>query len=296
MQRIPLEPARKTVTLMSYKPVPEPHGAIGRGTKTMAVAQLGGQRLYYEDTGGPGPVLVFSHGLLMDHEMFAPQIAALRGQYRCIAWDERGHGGTGQVPALSPFNYWDAADDLAALLGHLGVGRATLVGMAQGGYHSLRCALKYPGLVGALVLIDSQAAPEDGAQRVGSRALADFWLQHGPSEMLLDNAERVLLGEKWDGAAAWREKWWRCQPRHFLECLTTLGEREDLTDYLGEIRIPSMVIHGSADLAVPVSRARGLACGLGGEMVLVDGGGHAANLTHAATVNDAMAGFLSRLN
>jgi len=262
----------------------------------MSVAELGGQRLYYEDTGGAGPVLVFSHGLLMDHAMFAPQIAALRSRYRCIAWDERGHGGTGQMRQLSPFDYWDVADDLARLLAHLGVAKATLVGMSQGGFQSLRCALKYPGLVEGLVLIDAQAGPEVGPQRVGNRALVDFWLQNGPSESLLDNAERVLLGDRWAGAAAWREKWWAVQPRHFLECLATLGEREDLTDRLGGIGVPAMVIHGSADVAIPVSRARSLACGLGGEMVLVEGGGHAANLTHACVVNEAMVGFLSRLN
>ncbi|MGH8505707.1 MAG: alpha/beta fold hydrolase, partial [Stenotrophobium sp.] len=52
----------------------------------MAYAQVNGQRLYYEDTGGSGPVIVFSHGLLMDHEMFAPQVAALRDRYRVITW------------------------------------------------------------------------------------------------------------------------------------------------------------------------------------------------------------------
>jgi len=58
----------------------------------MPIAQVNGQRLYYEDTGGTGPAVIFSHGLFMDHEMFAPQVAALRRRYRCITWDERGHG------------------------------------------------------------------------------------------------------------------------------------------------------------------------------------------------------------
>ena len=60
----------------------------------MPVAQVNGQKLFYQDSGGTRPAVIFSHGLFMDHEMFAPQVAALSSRYRCIAWDERGHGRT----------------------------------------------------------------------------------------------------------------------------------------------------------------------------------------------------------
>ena len=261
----------------------------------MPFADLAGHRIYFEDTGGDKPVLAFSHGLLMDHTMFAPQIEAFRANWRCISWDERGHGLTGQIPELSPFTYWDSARDLANLLKHLGVDRAVLAGMSQGGFLSLRCALLEPALVRALVLIDTQAGPEDPEQMMGNRALGEFWLQDGPSESLIGNAERVLLGEHWAGAAAWREKWWHFSPRHFLECLNTLGEREDLTHRLGEISVPALVVHGDADIAIPLAKAEALAAGLRAELVVVPGAGHAANLTHPEPVNAAMARFLARL-
>ena len=53
----------------------------------MPYANVNGQRLYYEDTGGTGPAIIFSHGLLLDGTMCAPQVAALRDKYRCIVWD-----------------------------------------------------------------------------------------------------------------------------------------------------------------------------------------------------------------
>ena len=253
----------------------------------------GHHRIFYEDTGGDKPVIAFSHGLLMDRTMFAPQIDALQDHWRCIAWDERGHGETGQIAELSPFTYWDSARDLAALLRHLNVDHAVLVGMSQGGFLSLRCALLFPELVRALVLIDTQAGPEDPEQMVGNRALGDFWLQNGPSESLIDNAESVLLGEGFSGAAVWREKWWHFTPRHFLECLNTLGEREDLTHRLGEIAVPALVIHGDADVAIPLSKAEELAQGLHAQLVVVPGAGHAANLTHPEPVNAAIVEFLA---
>src|SRR5262249_35932152 len=110
-----------------------------RGRSEMPIAEVNGQKLFYEDTGGDAPAVIFSHGLFMDHAMFDPQVAALKGRWRCIAWDERGHGGTAGT-TLAPFSYYDSADDLAALLAHIGVKRAVLAGMSQGGFLSLRCA------------------------------------------------------------------------------------------------------------------------------------------------------------
>src|ERR1700722_9085146 len=99
----------------------------------MPFAAVNGQRAYFEDSGGHGAPVIFSHGFLMDHEMFNPQVAALAGEFRCITWDERGFG---QTEASGPFTYWDSADDALALLTYLGVERAFLVGMSQGGFLS----------------------------------------------------------------------------------------------------------------------------------------------------------------
>ena len=144
----------------------------------MPTAAVNGQMLYYEDTGGTGPAVIFSHGLFMDHEMFAPQVAALRRRYRCITWDERGHG-LSVSSRLAPFSYYDSAADLAAILKHLGIGQAVLVGMSQGGFLSLRCALTHPDVVRALVLIDTQAGREDPEAMRGYLQLTDEWADSG---------------------------------------------------------------------------------------------------------------------
>jgi pimeloyl-ACP methyl ester carboxylesterase len=58
----------------------------------MPVAKVNGQSINYTDTGGEGPVLIFSHGFFLDLTMFDAQVASLSASYRCIAWDERGFG------------------------------------------------------------------------------------------------------------------------------------------------------------------------------------------------------------
>lgn len=261
----------------------------------MPFAQVNGQNIYFEDSGGAGPALVFSHGLLMDSSMFAPQVAALKSRYRCIAWDERGHGQTG-TGVCAPFSYYDSADDLAALLAHLGIKEAVLVGMSQGGYLSLRCALSHPEIVRALILIDTQALPEDPAKMPGYQAMLQDWAVNGLSEQTAATIEYIILGEQWPGAAVWREKWKRTAPADLLQSFQTLGTRDDISTQIGRIAVPALVIHGESDRAIELPRAKTMADALpNAQIVVVPGAGHASNLTHPNAVNPAIESFLATL-
>jgi pimeloyl-ACP methyl ester carboxylesterase len=260
----------------------------------MPHADVNGQRLYYEDSGGDGLVIAFSHGLFMDESMFDPQVAALRDRYRCIAWDERGHGQTGD--ATGPFSYWDSGDDLAALLGSLGVERAVLAGMSQGGFLSLRCALAHPYLVRGLILIDTQAGVEDPERLPGYQAMVDQWLSAGPDQAMLDVIAGLILGEGYPGTPDWQAKWRTLSNDNLVQVFTTLASREDIHDRLPEIDVPAMVIHGELDASIPIEVGRNLADGLPDcEFVIVPGAGHASNLTHPDAVNPQIERFLASL-
>ena len=255
----------------------------------MPFADVNGQRLHYEDTGGDGPAVAFSHGLFMDETMFDPQVAALRDRYRCIAWDERGHGQTGDT--TEPFSYWDSAEDLAALLRSLGVERAVLAGMSQGGFLSLRCALKHPELVRALILIDTQAGVEDPERLPGYQMMVDNWVANGPDQATLDVIAGLILGEGYP-AAEWQDKWRRQSNESLVTVFTTLATREDIHDRLAEIDVPALVIHGEADASIALEIGRNLSDGLpDAEFVIVPGAGHAANLTHPELVNPQIERF-----
>jgi 3-oxoadipate enol-lactonase len=245
------------------------------------------------DSGGDGPVVVFSHGLLMNHTMFAPQVAALRDAYRVVTWDERGHG---EAEHDGSWTYWDSADDVLALLDHLGVERAVLAGMSQGGFLSLRAALRSPDRVRALVLLDTQAGVEDPAVLPLYEGMTAAWAANGPSQETLDFAAAAILGPGADDEA-WKEQWaampWPRSPQVMHPLLT----RDDLTDRLGEITCPALVVHGDADASIPVDQAQALVDGLPAavDLVLVPGAGHAANLTHPQLVNPPLRAFLDAL-
>lgn len=262
----------------------------------MPYAQVNGQNIYFEDSGGAGPAIIFSHGLLMDSSMFAPQVAAFKSRYRCIAWDERGHGQTA-TGVCAPFSYYDSANDLAALLAHLGIKQAVLVGMSQGGYLSLRCALTHPEVVRALILIDTQATTEDPAKMPGYQAMLQGWAANGLSEQTAAIIESIILGVQWPGAAAWRAKWKKIAVADLLQSFQTLGTRDDISAQIGCITVPTLVLHGDKDHAIELPRAKAMADAIANaQLVLVPGAGHASNLTHAQIVNPAIESFLATLN
>jgi 3-oxoadipate enol-lactonase len=261
----------------------------------MTYADVNGQRLYYEDSGGDGPAVVFSHGFLMDQEMFAPQVAALAPEFRVITWDERGFGDT-EFDG-KPFTYWDSARDCLGLLDHLGIEQAVLAGMSQGGYLSLRAALLAPERVRALVLIDTQALPEGPEKIPVYQAMLDTWASEGPTDALAEVIAGLIIADP-ANSPHWIAKWQARPPELIVEPGRCLLEREDdIGRRLGEITCPAVVFHGSEDNALPMSSAEHLAAGLSGcdGVIVVDGAAHASNMTHPEHVNPPLLAFLRGL-
>lgn len=260
----------------------------------MPYAEVNGQKLYFEDTGGDGPPIVLSHGFLMDHEMFAPQVAELREVYRVVTWDERGFGATefdGQ-----PFSYWDSARDLFALLDVLGIERAVLGGMSQGGYLSLRAALLQPDRVRALVLIDTQAPPESPDKIAEYRVMIDTWVEHGYLDDLASVVAGLIIADP-VVEPAWKAKWQEWDPARMHTAGGALLDRDDISDRLEELAMPVLLVHGTEDAAIPVSRAHEICAAVSDcrGVIEVAGAAHAANLTHPELVNPAIRDFLEGL-
>ncbi|MEY2643219.1 MAG: hypothetical protein RLZZ368_1866, partial [Actinomycetota bacterium] len=228
---------------------------------------------------------------LMDHTMFDPQVAALRSTHRVVTWDERGFGGT---RATGSFSYWDSARDVLGLLDHLGVEKAVIGGMSQGGFLSLRVALTAPDRVRGLILIDTQAGTEDADKVDGYGLLHQTWVEHGPTPVQDVIAGLILGPGRWDD---WFAQWARMEKEQFTLAFRCLMDRDDVTGRLGEIDAPTLIVHGDADAAIPLAKAERLRDGLGGptELVVVPGAPHAANLTHPEPVNAAIVRFLATL-
>jgi 3-oxoadipate enol-lactonase len=260
----------------------------------MPFAGINGQRIRFDDSGGDGPPVILSHGFLMDHEMFAFQVGALAPEFRVITWDERGFGET-EFDG-KPFTYWDSASDCLGLLEHLGIDRAVLGGMSQGGFLSLRAALLAPERVRALVLIDTQAGVEDPERLPAYRQMQQTWLEVGPVDELAETIANLIIGDPVLNEV-WIAKWKKLERESMGPPGDCLMGRDDISERLGEISCPAIVFHGTADQSIEIELAEELCGGLSGcvGLVRIEGAPHASNLTHPDAVNGPLLDFLRSL-
>jgi pimeloyl-ACP methyl ester carboxylesterase len=121
---------------------------------TTGSVSSGGEEIYYE-TAGEGDAVVFGHGLGGNHAVWYQQVPVFADSFRAVTWDQRDFGrSTDRNGQAGPAT---ATDDLVALLDHLQIGRAHLVGQSMGGWAVLGAALRAPDRVRSLVITDSTA-------------------------------------------------------------------------------------------------------------------------------------------
>jgi pimeloyl-ACP methyl ester carboxylesterase len=200
-------------------------------------AQVNGIDLYYE-THGAGRPLILLHGGLGSGEMFGPILPALAEQHQVITPDLQGHGRTADIDR--PIDIRLMADDIAALIEHLGLEKPDLVGYSLGGGVALQTAVKYPAMVGRLVAasahIRSDAIyPEMRAQQGQVNAAAADFMKDTPMYQLY---QRVAP-----------------RPEDFPRLLDKMGESMakdfDFTEEVRGLRMPTLFVAADADMAPP---------------------------------------------
>lgn len=266
----------------------------------MPTATLNGTPYAYVDEGS-GPLVVFGHGLLAGREMFRAQIDALRDRYRCVSVDWPGHGDSGFAPG--GWTLWDLAHDAAALVEHLGERRAVVAGLSQGGMASLRLALERPEIVAALVLMDTSAAAMNPDTLPALEQVAAD-MRHGDDatrSAVADTVQTVLFGAPWrarEPEALAREKAHMLahDPQGQYLAARAVFDRDDVTERLGEIAAPTLVLCGTEDAATGPDPSRALAERIpGAELGWIDRAGHHSPIEEPEAVTRVLEAFLARV-
>jgi pimeloyl-ACP methyl ester carboxylesterase len=125
--------------------------------------------------------------------------------------------------------------------------------------------------------------------------MRDTWMAVGPVDELAEAIAGLIISDP-DVNPVWIAKW-KAQPNDYIaQPFATLMSRDDVTDRLGEIICPALVVHGTEDVSISMDKAEALSAGLvGSQGVVKVGGAHAANLTNPEPVNDAILAFLAGL-
>jgi pimeloyl-ACP methyl ester carboxylesterase len=208
------------------------------------------------------------------------QLPVLGRHFRCLALDYRDVGDSD--PASGPYTIGDVAGDVLALCDELAIARASLVGISMGGFIALEIALARPALVERLALVVTSAG---GQAHVSTSPEVMRALM--PGEETLESGEgarRVCslvagpgFAERHPEAIEEFVEIARHQPMHVDAYLRQLQacRAHDVSERLGEIDVPTLVIHGDADPLVPLPNGRFLAEHIpGARLVVYEGVGH----------------------
>jgi 3-oxoadipate enol-lactonase len=266
----------------------------------MPYMEVNGARLFYVDTGGDGPVVMFSHGLLFSTEMYEDQIAQLKGKYRCIAYDHRGQG---QSEATKDGYDMDTlTDDAAALLTALKVERCHFVGLSMGGFVALRMALNYPNRVLSISVLDSSADAEP-QENHGRYKMLNFILRWLGPKPVVGSVMPIMFGQTFLQDPARKElryKWRRflgqvADKKAMAKAVNGVITRNGVYERLGEILVPTLIVVGDEDAAtVPAKSERMHKAIAGSEFQIIPKGGHVSTIDAPGAVNAALSGFLEK--
>lgn len=148
---------------------------------------------YHEFGPSSAPAVVLSHGATLDQNSWREQISVLKKRYRVITWDMRGHGAS--RPANSEITFTRIAEDLRALLDHLAIERAVLVGLSLGSFASQEFGYRYPERVAALASIGATSLTDtrlSGLMR-WAMSVSDIILKLYPYGLLVRATQRAAL-------------------------------------------------------------------------------------------------------
>jgi len=259
-------------------------------------AHINGENLHYE-LAGRGAPLALIHGWTLDLRMWNPQVEILSRRFRVIRYDRRGFGqSSGQEDAQ-----WDAAD-LSALLDHLHIDRAHVLGMSQGGNVAMRFARRFPERTASLILHGSTAPegfplPWNGSDRVpmtawqklaqneGLERFREVWRIH-PAMHVSDDLPDVRRHLQ-ELLAAY-------PGRRLLHPSPSTGPIESVTmDDLPHLTLQTLVLIGDEEIPYLQIVARTLAYYLpNATLTVIPGGGHLINLEQPEDYNAAIVKFL----
>jgi 3-oxoadipate enol-lactonase len=242
---------------------------------------------------GQGPWVVLSHSLACDRSMWDEQMEALSARYRVLRYDTRGHGRSTATSA--PYTLEVLAEDLAQLLGALGIERPHFVGLSMGGMIGQTLAVRAPGAFRTLTLCDTTSAYP--------ASVAAVW-----DERIRTAREKGMPALVESTLSRWfTEEFRRARPdvvRRFASLISAtpvegyIGCSQalvkiDVTERLRTLAMPALAIVGERDPGTPVAMARTIAENLpGARLAVIPRAAHISNVEQPDAFNRLLLEFL----
>jgi len=246
---------------------------------------------------GEGDPLVFIHGFPLDHTMWKAQLEEFSTTQRVIAPDLRGFGQSEDSPGIVPMERF--ADDIAEILDQLQITvPVTFCGLSMGGYVAWQFWKRHRSRLRRLILCDTRVIEDPPETKQNRRQTSEQVLNQGTAQLaeamlgkmfsaqteesrpeLVDEVRRTIL---------------RTSPMGVSAALLGMAARPDVTSWLSQMQIPSLVIVGEEDTISTVQEMKKIADRLpDAEFQIIPGAGHLSPLEQPALVNQTIRQFLA---
>jgi 3-oxoadipate enol-lactonase len=239
------------------------------------------------------PVVTLSHSLAASLEMWEPQLPALTRRFRVLRYDTRGHGGSEVPPGAYTMSM--LAGDLRSLLEALEIARTHFVGISMGGMIGQTLALEHPEVLDRLVLVDTASRMPPEAGPLWDERIAQVE-RHGLAPRVEETIERwftpPFIAGSPDVVDHIRGLIRTTAPQGFIGCGRAIQALQ-LTDRLGEIEAPTLVIVGEKDMGTPVAFSELMHERIrGSKLVVLESAAHLSNVEQAERFNQVVTEFL----
>jgi len=257
--------------------------------------RVNGVTLNYEIFGDSGAWVVLSHSLSCDLTMWGPQIDVLRQNYRVLAFDTRGHGGSEATEGA--YSLDQLALDSKMLLEGLQIDRPHWVGLSLGGMIGMIHAINFPNSFASLTLCDTTSRMPSENQSAWQERIDSA--RNNGMKGLVSN----VLGR-------WFTDSFRSQPRPELDFVSNLIQQTPVAGYVGcchaisainctdrlsEINVPVKIIVGDSDVSTPLSMSHEIQAAVpGSSLSIIVGASHLSNLEQPGQFNEVMLNFLGQ--
>ena len=259
---------------------------------------INGFNLYYEDTGGTGEPIVFSHGLLWSGRMFAAQVEHLKSRYRVITFDHRGQGQSEVTD--TGYDMDTLTGDAVALIKALNLAPCHFAGLSMGGFLAMRIAARHPELVKSIILMETSALPEPKenlpkynllntiVKLLGTRPVKNATMKIMFGQKFLNDAGRKSLRDYWVSELLKNK-------RTITRAVVGVTTRKGVEEELANIKCPTLIIVGDQDVATVPDKARFIHSKIPqSKLVIIPGAGHSSSIEEPELVNEAIDGFLGK--
>ena len=271
----------------------------------MPVETTNGVEIYYESHGEGFP-LFLSFGLGGNTTGWASQVPALSQHYRVIVWDPRGHGKSGSPREKEQYGLDVSALDLLGLMDHLNIPKAYVGGQSMGGSISIKFALTYPERLEALLVIDSAiglAPPDPPEARARREKTIELALTEGMEAVVANAAGGSATPAESEkgrpppvkGISDIKEMLLAQDPVGYAYSIRAMADSESMVDALSQITVPTLVLAGQEDHALPAARLTHEKIS-GSKLVVLPNAGHLSNLDQPEGFNKEVLEFLAEVD